>query len=179
MFENEAERQRFEKFYESMYRKCLHMAMSVTKNRVLAEDAVQEAFLKYMYKKEKYFSLPCNKQEALIVIMVKNKAIDILRKQKIRVVDIVDEYGDEILADGVNIETDYVTDESYKRLLSLVETLPDIYKNVFYMKYVLELNNGEIAEMLEITKDTVAVGLNRAKEKIKEKILKGGESIGY
>lgn len=179
MIETETERQLFAQFYEKMSLKCLHIAMAITKDKVLAEDVVHEAFIKFITKKEMYFSLPCNEQESLIVIIVKNKAIDILRKERKFIMDTIDERGEEMFADDFDVIMNYESTESYKRLVNLVETLPEIYKNVFYMKYVQDLNNGEIAKLLSITSDAVAVRLNRAKKKLAQMILKGDENYGY
>ena len=178
MFETETERQSFATFYEKVHLKCFHVAMSITKEKTLAEDAVHEAFIKFIEKKEQFFSLPCNKQESLIVIITKNKAIDILRKERKPTMDIVDEYGDEFIASDFDIEKDYETAEAYSKLVSLVEALPEIYKTVFYMKYVQDFSNGEIAELLSVTKDVVGVRLNRAKSKLAKILMKGDEIYG-
>jgi len=178
MLETEAERQSFAKFYERVKAKCLHVAITITNDKALAEDAVHEAFIKYIAKKGQYLPLPCNKQESLIVIITKNKAIDILRKERKPTMDITDEYGEEILTGGFNIEKDFETAESYKQLVGLIKKLPEIYKDVFYMKYVQDMSNGEIAELLSITKDAVGVRLNRAKSKLKT-LMKGAENYGY
>jgi len=178
MFETEDERRSFAAFYEKVNLKCLYVAIAVTKDKTLAEDAVHEAFIKFISKKDEFSLLPCNKQESLIIIITKNKAIDILRKERKPTMDITDEHGDEIIADDFNIEKDFETAESYKQLVALIKKLPEIYKDVFYMKYVQDLSNGEIAELLSITKDVVGVRLNRAKSKLKS-LLKGDENYGY
>ena len=173
------ERQSFTEFYERVNLKCLRVALGITKDQTLAEDAVHNAFLKFISEKEKFSSLPYDKQESLITIIVKNKAIDILRKENKLTTYIVNESGEETLADDFDISVDYESAESYERLVSLIDTLPEIYRVVFEMKYIQDLSNGEIAKLLDVTKEVVAMRLNRAKKNLAEMIRKGSESYGH
>jgi len=70
----EAERKEFEEAYKRIKNMCYAIALKITRDTGLAEDALQSAFEKIMEHKEKYFSLPCLKRDAYIVIIVRNKA---------------------------------------------------------------------------------------------------------
>lgn len=52
------------------------------KNQDMAEEAVHNAFISIIQKKEKYLILDCRDFRRSAVIIVRNKCIDILRKQK-------------------------------------------------------------------------------------------------
>lgn len=162
LFETEDEKQSFSQFYERVKFKCLRVAMSITKDQALAEDAIHNAFMKVIGQKEEFFALPCYKQDSRIVIMVKNKAIDILRSYK----KLTENIADEAVASDYDLDSEYENVESYEELKNLIKKLPDIYRVVFEMRHIQDLDNSEIAEVLDVTKDVVAMRLNRAKKKL-------------
>ena len=61
-----------------MYR----VALSVLRDSGLAEDAVQQAFLKIFQNFEKLDLSDCNKTRSFIVILVRNTAIDLYRRRR-------------------------------------------------------------------------------------------------
>ena len=71
MLETEDERFAFEKLYEKARHTCLHVALAITKNQAMAEDAIHNAFLYAIKNKEKIFALPCGKLKSYIVLITK------------------------------------------------------------------------------------------------------------
>ena len=59
-----------------------HIAFEVLKDDALAEDAVQDAFVKIIKHLDDLGEIKCHKTKSFIVIIVRNSAIDILRKEK-------------------------------------------------------------------------------------------------
>ncbi|MBI5178830.1 MAG: sigma-70 family RNA polymerase sigma factor [Nitrospinae bacterium] len=53
---------------------------------------------------------------------------------------------------------------------NFIENLPDKYRVVVVLSELEDKKNGEIAEILGITLDTVKIRLHRAKEKLKEEL---------
>jgi RNA polymerase sigma-70 factor (ECF subfamily) len=167
MLDTENERQTFSELYDRMNLKCLHIARKITIDHSLAEDAVHNAFLKIIEKKDRYFSLPCYQQDALIVTIVKHKAIDIVRTIQKPTVDI-DELDREVVSDNVDVSLVYENAESYEGLRGLIRALPEIYRVVFEMRYIQDFTNAEIGDFLDITKETVAMRLMRARARLKK-----------
>ncbi|MCL2187284.1 MAG: sigma-70 family RNA polymerase sigma factor [Defluviitaleaceae bacterium] len=165
----EGESRAFEKTYARVKDMCAAIATHITRDIALAEDVVQATFVKIMEHKEKYFSLPPQKRDAYIVVMVKNRAIDALRSRRDLSLDNIDENGltPAVLSD---IEKRYEEKEGYTHLLALIKTLPPLYQVVFEMRYIEGLSNKEIAELLDVKQETVVKQLARAREKMKKKI---------
>jgi len=69
------------KIYEEYHLSCYHAALAVTKNPTMAEDAVHNTFLAVIRHKDEIFTLTGKKMRSKLVIIAKNKAIDILRAQ--------------------------------------------------------------------------------------------------
>lgn len=131
------ERKTFEEAYERIKNVCYSVALKITHDTGLAEDALQSAFEKIMEHKDKYYSIPCLKRDAYIVIIVKNKAIDIMRGKK-NTASTWDDMTEEVLENFSfsDVEETVVNNDSYNQLDEMVNALPQIYRDVFRMKYV-------------------------------------------
>jgi len=82
MLDNEQERKKMTDLYKEHKYVLLRYAIKITCNQSMAEDAVHNAFISIIEKKEKYLKLDCMYFRRSAVIIVRNKCIDILRKQK-------------------------------------------------------------------------------------------------
>ena len=82
LIDNPSDKETFSEIYNH-YRDMMHQkAMSILHNRALAEEAVQESFLKIAKNISKISSPVCSKTAAFIVIIVRNTSYDILRREK-------------------------------------------------------------------------------------------------
>ena len=124
-----------------------------------AEDVVQDAF-KYVLEKD---DLPEDPEQAraLLTIITKHKAIDILRKR-------------DHLADNEPTESQlgYSMPKHSSRLSLTIDALPDIYKEVILLHYAYGYKATEIANMLDLDYNTVLKRLERARKLAKEQYLK-------
>ena len=62
-----------------------------------------------------------------------------------------------------------------EEIVSKIESLPEIYRDVLILKYLQELDNKEIADILNIKATTVRKRLERAKFMLAELLEKDGE----
>jgi RNA polymerase sigma-70 factor (ECF subfamily) len=173
------EQQAVAKIYARIKTKCMAVAMKITGETALAEDAIHAGFLKVLENREKIFAMPCHKQDAYIVIIVRNKSIDLMRGLKYTD-NICDAAGNELLASDLVLDVEQIheSNEQYKNLLAMVDSLPGTYREVFVLRYLHDFSNEEIAEALGIKKSTVAKQLERARNKMKQKIQEGGGDDG-
>ena len=58
----------------------------------------------------------------------------------------------------------------YKRVVEKISGLPESYKDVFLMYYVLGFSSNEIAEMFRISKSAVWKRLERGKKILKKEL---------
>ena len=163
----------FKESYEHLKAMCTVIATNITHDVELAEDIVQSAFVKIMEHKDKYFSLPNPKRDAYIVVMVKNKAIDTMRKKSNTEIPIEcineSELKCIVLSD---VEKAFEDKEGYEYLRKLIKELPPLYQIVFEMRYIEGFSTEEISQILDVKKSTVIKQLGRAKEKMKKKVSK-------
>ena len=174
VIEADEERLVLAEFYKEHKGKCLKVALAITRNQALAEEAIQDAFLRLIKNKEKYFSDSGKRTRTQIVIMVRSAALNILRREKRLDHKLLDDY-EPILP---NAEPDayriVAGKEAVDRLQYHVSQLDEVSQSIFEMKFLLGKSDGEIADMIGFQKNTVAVRIHRLKSSLFETMRKEG-----
>jgi RNA polymerase sigma-70 factor (ECF subfamily) len=145
------------------------MALSYMKNEADAEDVAQEAFVR-AFQKLSSFRAESKFSTWLISITI-NEARTRLRRQALVRMEPLDQLPDEdkaispaLLRDWREMPSEAVEREEVRKLIQqAVETLPDIYREVFLLRDVEEFTIGETAEMLNVSIPSVKVRLHRAR----------------
>jgi RNA polymerase sigma-70 factor, ECF subfamily len=143
------------------------MAMSYMKNEADAEDVAQEAFLKAFhhlatFRAEAKFS-------TWLVGIALNEARSRLRREGSLHMESIDDTSDEagrpaILRDWREVPSEALERKEVRQMLQqAITNLPAIYREVFVLRDVEELNNAETAAALSITVGNVKVRLHRAR----------------
>lgn len=105
-------------------------------------------------------------------IVARNKAIDYCRKIGIRAIPM-----DEIYIAPANENDDpeaiVVNEDTYKIILDAIKNLDDKYRDVCLLKYVNELNDREISDVLNIPLKTVNTRVYRGREILRDTLRKG------
>jgi RNA polymerase sigma factor, sigma-70 family len=152
------------------YERTVYMtALSVMKNEADAEEIAQEAFLK-AYRNLAAFRAE-SKFGTWLISIVLNEARGRLRRQAIVRMESLDDNADEgagvlpaLLRDWREIPLQAVEQKEIRALLqAAVLNLPDIYRQVFLLRDVEELNVAETSEVLGISLASVKVRLHRAR----------------
>jgi RNA polymerase sigma-70 factor (ECF subfamily) len=179
MMDSEEERDIFKARYEQFYPECLHIANVILRDANLAEDAVHEAFLSIINQRKKYLALPCRDFQKSIVIIVRNKCIDFLRKDG-RMPELSIE--DEILnttADNRNTEDEVIKREDVQEANLYLNQLDEISRQIIYLKYIQGMSYREIGVAMSINEKTVEVRIARAKKKVRAMMAaEGGDANG-
>jgi RNA polymerase sigma-70 factor (ECF subfamily) len=145
------------------------MALSYMKNEADAEDVAQVAFVKAFQKLSSFRAE--SKFSTWRISITINEARTRLRRQALIRMEPLDQLPDEdkaispaLLRDWREIPSEVVEREEVRKLIQqAVETLPDIYREVFLLRDVEEQTIGETAEMLNISIPSVKVRLHRAR----------------
>ena len=152
------------------------MALSYMKNEADAEDVAQEAFLK-AFKGLASFRAEARFSTWLISITL-NEARSRLRRKSLVHMDSLDVPPDEdqavspaLLRDWREIPSEVVERGEIRLLLrEAIEQLPSIYREVFLLRDVEEMNIIETAEALSISIPTVKVRLHRARMMLQKQL---------
>jgi RNA polymerase sigma-70 factor (ECF subfamily) len=149
------------KYGDMLYR----VALSRLGNAADAEDVVQDVFLKYMSAPPAFEDE--NHEKAWFLRSTIHRSIDLVRKQKGKVFVSLDQ------AQHVAAEDD----EKVREILSLLELLPEIYKDVVVLHGLEGFSLEECAKILGISLSAAKMRLSRAREMLK--ILRKEENDVY
>ena len=159
----------FNDLVRHLSRKLYGFAFRILRNKEAAEDAVQEIFIKLWKMNEnlkEYASI-----DALATTMVKNFCIDQLRKKK-HFIREEHELQDSQSTSDVSPYELLESRESDNILRSIIDKLPDIYKDVIRMREIDGQSYEEIAAETEQNINTLRVTLSRARKMIREEYNK-------
>lgn len=166
--EDGQERLDFQRVYEQNYRTMYHVALGILKSKEEAEDAVHSAFVKLAEKFGRYRLLPESEMTSLCVVIVKNKSLDMLRVSKSSIQSELEKVDFALFSDAVPPLDAMIEKESADELVRMMHKLPEKLRLVLELKYFHEYSNGEIADILDLSKKNVEIRLYRAKKKMKE-----------
>lgn len=173
MLETEQEKKRMSEVYEEHKHALLLYALKVTgNNQIMAEDAVHNAFVSIIKEKDKYLHLDSKNFRFVSVIIVRNKCIDLLRKEK-RYADIpIEELEIYLESDEKSVEEQVVISSEYELVRRHMASIDEISRQVLVMKYSLGMSYKEIGESLNIASESIGIRISRAKEKVRKLVEK-------
>lgn len=168
VLDTEEEKIQFEDLYIKYRQMMYAVAYRILNNSEDAEDAVHQSFLAIANHFKKIQQIPSQELKAYLVIVSKNKAINIYNKNKERAKKstVMDE------AHSVAVDINYLGSFEKEELVRAIKKLPQIYKDIVYLYYLEEFSAKEIAQILDITPETVWKRAERVKGMLKENLLK-------
>lgn len=162
------EKGKFEILYEN-YRFLMHrVAMDVLRDRYLAEDAVQNAFIRLAGNMDRIGEPEELRTKRYLITAVKRAAIDLYRKRNGQMAReiFVDELDDE------NTPVTYLETDVENRVLDVLKNLPEKYRDIFLLKYSSHMENEEIARICGLQEGTVRQRIARGKALIEKELEK-------
>ena len=177
MLDNEDDRHSLTKIYEEHKTSMLMCALRITKNHEMAEDAVHNAFISIIKHKEKLFKLSKKELRTQVVIITKNKCIDLLRKNNFFVNEPIEDMEYRLETNDVPVEDQVITIDEYEAIRRHIASLDEVSRLVLEMKYISGMTYKEISEETGLTVKHVDTKLMRAKAKVRKLVAAGGVSV--
>ena len=150
----------------------LKVACGITRDKHLAEDAVQESFLRISKNLERLADIYSPETRGYILTITRNASLSVLKVRK----GITDRECplDEIenVQESCDIEQEVISKAGFEELVSTIRELPKIYADVLYMDWVMELSIHEISVQLGLQEDTVKKRINRGKKTLQKQLIK-------
>lgn len=163
-----ADSSKFELLYKNYKASMFKIANAILNDMGLAEDAVQQSFMKIIKNLHKIDDVFSNKTRALIVIIVKNTSIDIYRRRKKNYAVSLEELAIEPIDTNMAPPEFVISEESAELMKSNISKLPQKYSDVIILRYFYDYSNAEIAQMLNISNENVRYRLHKAKKMLLE-----------
>lgn len=166
LIEDQAQKTRFEQLYAAHRHAMLYVAQGILREQQLAEDAVQEAFLRILRHMEKFHDPVSHKTRAFLVIIVRNISLTLYSKRKGRY---------EFTFDETYLETDVwaeIPSNPDNVVLEKLRELPAMYAHTMALRYVHEFDDKECARLLGISETAMRKRLERGRNLLKESLRK-------
>lgn len=150
----------YRKYSGKIFGKCI----SLLKNEEMANDAVQDIFMKIILNMSKFNEK--SKFSTWIYSITYNYCIDVIRSKKKLQMFVGD--GDiEKYDKPEDIDDAFLLEKSVSRLKIILNKIPVADKAILLMKYQDELSIKEISRMIDKSESAVKMKLKRAKQKFK------------
>lgn len=159
----------FNELVKRLNRKLYLYAFRILKNHAGAEDAVQEIFLK-LWNMEAQLKV-YKSIDALSTAMLKNHCIDQVRKQKLRNNQSVDE-SEGNYSSGLSPHDELERNDTMSVLDSIIEALPDKFRELIQLKDIEGLSYEEISEITHLNINALRVNLSRARKMVRNEFNK-------
>lgn len=153
-------------FFFKNYKAFVRFAESYVLERATAEDIVQDMFVNYLETKDK--PIIRTSLKAYFISSIKYRCLNYQRDKKIQDKhDIL--YIEAILnSKDPGLFTDKFINDAVQQAIN---ELPGEMGKVFQLRFFQEKNYAEVAEILNISKNTVKTQLLRGKKKLKESLI--------
>ena len=150
--------------FDENYPVMKYTAMGILHDESDAEDAVQDAFVGCLRRMDTIKGLSPAARSVYLRTAAKRSALDRIREKR-RFAGFPPE--DNLSADdGRSVEETAIDNLTTEQVCDAFSLLPDSIKDVLRYKYLLGMNDREIAKLLGVKKATVRVYLMRAKQAI-------------
>ena len=174
------EKNRFEQLYHEYERLMFYVARKRLGDDHLAEDAVNEAFIRIIKNFDKIDEIVCPRTKKYVVVIVRNVCADIYARR----------HGQDEFSAGDNLE--YLAETNDSNIFSpqdaffqdydleavndALSKLPELYQTTLYLYIVEERSWAEIAEIMECKVETVKKRIYRARRELRSMLeVRDGE----
>lgn len=160
--------EQYEAIFHKMKDKLYRYALRFVKDGESAEDVVQDVMYKLWQKRQEVDSI--ENLEAWMMVLTRNRALDILRKVKDNQVNIDEAYS---ISDQAPIPDKLMeTADLMTQLNACLDQLPEKQRTVFHLREIEQMTYEEICTMTGFNLDDVKVSLFRSRKHIQRMLSK-------
>lgn len=166
------------------YRACMYKeAFRILKDAHLAEDAVQQAFIKILKTSlDKIDLRDVVKTKNFLIIICRNVSFDMYNKRMHLMAssDIIDFFVDNEECEIVGYDCPskaLISKETFNYVMEILDELPSIYKDVMILEHFHNYSKKEIAKLLNVNYDTIKKRSERARKILSERLDEKGVTL--
>ncbi|WP_034263477.1 RNA polymerase sigma factor [Bacillus sp. J33] len=163
----------FSELYKLHYKRLYHISYSVTGDAYLAEDVIQETFIKAMKKAETIIDE--DKVGAWLSVIARRTALDVIRRERKKTAVPMEQEMLESLCviTKQNVEQEVESGFTAEEINGAVKQLTRNYQDVLLLKVERGLKEHEIAALLNLKPSTVKTRIFRARKQLKSMVQVG------
>ncbi|MGH1349210.1 MAG: sigma-70 family RNA polymerase sigma factor [Methyloligellaceae bacterium] len=167
----EKDRAAFHELYHVTSGKLFSVAIRLIKRADLAEDILQDSYIK-IWDKASEFTATNNSPMAWMVAIVRNRAIDILRKRGEVGFSDVDEY-ENIVDDAPDPLSQAEQNGDLSSVFQCLKGLDEEHKKIFLLAYYYGYTHEEIAKQFSVPVGTIKSRIRRSLARIRSCMCDG------
>lgn len=149
--------------------KLFRFALRLLGNIDEAQDVVQDVLIKVWNSGSKMNEI--NNWEAWCMRLTRNLSLDRLRARQRKATDSIPE-GFDVKQEGLTPYDNTELNESMQQVNKLIASLPEKQRQIIHLRDIEGYSYNEICEILELDMSQVKVGLFRARNSVREKLVK-------
>lgn len=150
-------------FYETHKFNLFRYALRFTKNNAAAEDVFHTAWMKCLSQVDTFFAILPEERIAWMAVLVKNTALDALRKE-----------GRHESMDPTEWEPEAREEKGVEDVAAIIRSMPEQYREILDLKFLEEKTDQEIADLLGLRKGAVSTRISRGRKLLQEKLREEG-----
>lgn len=168
----------FEQVYEKTHRSLIKYAIVHLDDPTDAEDALQNVYVDFYRRIERYGHFDILSPEAFLIKMLKREIIQNYRERERRRLHFVDEIREDILPEE-SFEDMAMDRALAEEIFRNAKALPKEMYRTFVLYYGYEMSVSEIAKQLDVSKEAVKTRLLRARNRLKQQMTEPCSKGGY
>lgn len=166
----------FREVYDRYHAQMYFISKKYIKKSTLAEDAVQDVFIKFWEKRE--IIDESRSVKGLLFVMLKNHLLNILRKRKREIISYTESL--QTLPESSIMTDDAIIYKEYHNILERgLNELSERKREVFELRTLKGRSNSEVAEFLHIDIKTVKTHYYLSSKFIREYLKKHARIFKY
>ena len=154
----------FTQVYRENQRRMTRLAAQLLGSGPRAEDAVHDAFMKLIQHSEELRDRPPERLAGWLAVVVKNTALDMLRRDRFETELEDSAWEPAVPADG----------GEFNALVELIRRMPEEYRRVLELRFVAEWSLAEIGGALGMSESAVKSRVFRGRRLLIEQLQKEG-----
>jgi RNA polymerase sigma-70 factor (family 1) len=160
--------EQYEALFYKMRDKLYRYALRFVKEADVAEDVIQDVMFKLWQKRQEADGI--ENIEAWLMVLTRNRSLDILRKDKENMVNVDEAFG---ISDKAPIPDKIMEQNDLLKQLDIcLDQLPEKQRQVFHLREIEQLSYDEIAQATGFNLDDVKVSLFRARKHLQRMLNK-------
>ncbi len=166
-FVQESTPEMLEGIFRSYWRLLFVQSHRILQDNGLAEDCVQETFVRILKRLEFFCGLESRRQVNYLITTVRNLSYDMLRAKSRQSLSLSDEdlNLENQLPDEVDLEQSVLLRQDLRRLSEIWPSLPSEDRQILERRYILEQRDREIGQAFSLSDAAVRMRLTRARRR--------------
>lgn len=176
---DEKTRNNFEEIYYTYSKYLYSIGLNILRDEGLAEEALQQCFLKIFQNIDKINSAETKRAKSFISIIMQNESKTIYRKYK-KINSVTIPLEDELYTfdENDNVEEILSRAEIRREMQSYINILSPEEQNILILKYVNDYSYEESSAILDITCESARRRLSRIRKKLAALIIDNEGNFG-